>query len=116
MHCEQNEWAQIVLKYYELSVGKFPACYMQAEGLFIQIPAGIALGILFNNLIMFWFAWNIFFIMVVLINDPTIYKPGMPRRVRADCGTENVLVAEIQRELTGDDNSFMYGRSTSNQV
>lgn len=41
---------------------------------------------------------------------------GLPHKVRGDYGTENVLVAEMMRELHGLENSFIYGRSTSNQV
>jgi hypothetical protein len=47
---------------------------------------------------------------------------GAPRIVRADCGTENVHVAAMQRffRFSADDDfagdkSFMYGKSTSNQ-
>ena len=47
---------------------------------------------------------------------------GAPRIVRADCGTENVHVAAMQRffrssadDSFAGDNSFMYGKSTSNQ-
>ncbi len=47
---------------------------------------------------------------------------GTPRIVRADCGTENVHVAAIQRffrasaeDSFAGDKSFMYGKSTSNQ-
>ena len=47
---------------------------------------------------------------------------GLPRVVRADCGTENVRVAAAQRFLRRDcadglagHKSFMYGKSTSNQ-
>lgn len=47
---------------------------------------------------------------------------GVPRVVRADCGTENVRVAAAQRFLRRDcadglsgQKSFMYGKSTSNQ-
>ena len=54
-----------------------------------------------------------------------IYKslPGCPAIIRADRGTENVHVARIQRHLrrNGEDSfagekSYMYGRSTANQV
>lgn len=45
-----------------------------------------------------------------------------PMMIRADCGTENGTICEIQRALRRDDNdaragdkSFMYGKSTSNQ-
>ena len=47
---------------------------------------------------------------------------GAPRIVRADCGTENVHVAAMQRffrssadDSFAGDKSFMYGKSTSNQ-
>lgn len=47
---------------------------------------------------------------------------GSPSIVRADCGTENVKVAGVQRFLRRDshdsfagDKSFMYGKSVSNQ-
>ena len=48
---------------------------------------------------------------------------GAPRIVRADCGTENVIVAGLQRffrsEATDDfsgDKSFLYGKLSANQV
>ena len=48
---------------------------------------------------------------------------GTPTRVRADCGTETVHVAAIQRFLRGDHTdefsgykSFLYGASWANQV
>ena len=47
---------------------------------------------------------------------------GCPRIVRADRGTENAKIAFMQpflRHQAGDDsaqNSFLYGRSVSNQV
>ena len=47
---------------------------------------------------------------------------GAPRIVRADCGTENVHIAAMQRYFRSSadddfagDKSFMYGKSTSNQ-
>ena len=48
---------------------------------------------------------------------------GAPRIVRADCGTENVVVAGLQRffrsnaadDFSGD-KSFLYGKSSANQV
>ncbi|CAH3196632.1 unnamed protein product [Porites evermanni] len=65
-------------------------------------------------------------------NDPAIIAQyyvdcvkqlnGAPRIVRADCGTENVIVAGLQRffrsEATDDfsgDKSFLYGKSSANQ-
>ncbi len=65
-------------------------------------------------------------------NDPAVVSQyyvdcikqlgGAPRVVRADCGTENVYVAAIQRFLRSQHNddmagiaSFMYGKSVSNQ-
>ncbi len=65
-------------------------------------------------------------------NDPAVVSQyyvdcikqlgGVPRVVRADCGTENVYVAAIQRFLRSQHNddmagiaSFMYGKSVSNQ-
>ena len=48
---------------------------------------------------------------------------GLPRRIRADYGTENVSVAIIQRFLRSNhddtfanEKSFLFGKSTSNQV
>lgn len=52
-----------------------------------------------------------------------MYFTGVPRCIRADRGTENVLVADIQRafrSLHEDDmfgeRSFLFGKSTTNQV
>lgn len=54
---------------------------------------------------------------------PFFLLPGCPSVVRADRGTENANVARMQRffRRNGDDcffgeKSFMYGRSTANQV
>lgn len=48
---------------------------------------------------------------------------GVPRRIRSDNGTENTRVAATHRVFREDDNdsfagekSFMFGKSTSNQV
>jgi hypothetical protein len=40
---------------------------------------------------------------------------GTARIIRADCGTENVHVAGLQRFFHNDDKSFLYGKSCSNQ-
>ncbi|KAL4219197.1 hypothetical protein ACF0H5_021779 [Mactra antiquata] len=40
---------------------------------------------------------------------------GYPVRIRADPGTENILVARMQRALADKDSAFIYGTSTSNQ-
>lgn len=40
---------------------------------------------------------------------------GTPRLIRADCGTENVNIAAIQRYFHSKENSFLFGKSTSNQ-
>ena len=65
-------------------------------------------------------------------NDPSIIAQyfvdcvrqigGTPRMIRADCGTENVCVAALQRFFRRDgndtmagDKSFLYGKSVSNQ-
>ena len=40
---------------------------------------------------------------------------GTARIVRADCGTENVHVAALQRFFNNDEQSFLYGKSCSNQ-
>lgn len=40
---------------------------------------------------------------------------GTARIIRADCGTENVHVAGLQRFFHNDENSFLYGKSCSNQ-
>ncbi|XP_053405191.1 uncharacterized protein LOC123565945 [Mercenaria mercenaria] len=42
-------------------------------------------------------------------------EEGYPCKVRADHGTENVVVAAMHRTLSGNDNSFLFGKSTSNQ-
>ena len=36
-------------------------------------------------------------------------------KVRADMGTENVIVEQLQTFLRNDQNAFMYGRSVNNQ-
>ena len=41
---------------------------------------------------------------------------GVPRILRADCGTENTTVAYLQPFLCSTTDSFKYGRSTTNQV
>ena len=48
---------------------------------------------------------------------------GVPRIIRADNGTENVVIAGLQRFFRADDSdafagekSFMYGKSVTNQV
>lgn len=41
---------------------------------------------------------------------------GVPKVVRADNGSENVTVENIQTSLTGKSHSFLYGRSVHNQV
>ena len=48
---------------------------------------------------------------------------GTARRIRADCGTENLNIAAIQRFFRRNDmdafagqKSFQFGKSTSNQV
>lgn len=55
-------------------------------------------------------------------NCPLVFL-GTPRIVRADCGTENVVVAGLQRffrsQATDDfagNKSFLYGKSSENQV
>lgn len=40
---------------------------------------------------------------------------GTSRIIRADCGTENVYVAGLQRFFHNDNESFLYGTSCSNQ-
>jgi len=40
---------------------------------------------------------------------------GCPRTVRADLGTENVNVEQMQLFLRGDQSAFIYGRSVNNQ-
>ena len=40
---------------------------------------------------------------------------GCPSMVRGDMGTENGHVAGMQRFLTGQQSSFLYGKSTHNQ-
>lgn len=40
---------------------------------------------------------------------------GCPMKVRADMGTENVIVEQLQTFLRNDQNAFMYGRSVNNQ-
>ena len=40
---------------------------------------------------------------------------GTARIIRADCGTENVRVAGLQRFFNNDNDSFLYGKSCSNQ-
>ena len=40
---------------------------------------------------------------------------GIPKIIRADCGTENVNVAILQRFFHNQDQSFLYGKSSSNQ-
>ena len=40
---------------------------------------------------------------------------GAARIIRADCGTENVRVAGLQRFFNNDNDSFLYGKSCSNQ-
>ena len=40
---------------------------------------------------------------------------GCPSKIRGDRGTENGFVEQMQKFLTDDDNSFLYGRSTANQ-
>ena len=40
---------------------------------------------------------------------------GIPKIIRADCGTENVNVAFLQRFFHDQDQSFLYGKSSSNQ-
>ena len=40
---------------------------------------------------------------------------GIPKIIRADCGTENVNVAVLQRFFHNQDHSFLYGKSSSNQ-
>lgn len=51
------------------------------------------------------------------------FQQGAPRIVRADCGTENVVTAGLQRyfrsnadDVFAAENSFMYGTSPANQV
>ena len=39
-----------------------------------------------------------------------------PVKIRADRGTENGLVAAMQRALSDDENAFVFGASTHNQV
>lgn len=55
-------------------------------------------------------------------NCPLVFL-GTPRIVRVDCGTENVVVAGLQRffrsQATDDfagNKSFLYGKSSANQV
>ena len=58
-------------------------------------------------------------------NDPnipaTIYLEtvaelgGCPRKLRSDCATENCLMAAMQCELCGQEDSHVYGTSPSNQ-
>ena len=52
-----------------------------------------------------------------------IFNPGAPRIVRTDCGTENTVVAGLQRFFRSEadddfsgDKSFLYGKSSANQV
>ena len=40
---------------------------------------------------------------------------GIPKIIRSDCGTENVNVAILQRFFHNQDQSFLYGKSSSNQ-
>lgn len=40
---------------------------------------------------------------------------GAPRLIRADCGTENVNIAAIQRFFHSEEKSFLYGKSCANQ-
>ena len=40
---------------------------------------------------------------------------GIPKIIRADCGTENVNVAVLQRFFHNQDQSFLYGKSSCNQ-
>lgn len=61
--------------------------------------------------------------MVSLSNDVFHYGIGVPRIIRADNGTENVVIAGLQRFFHADDSdafagekSFMYGKSVTNQV
>ena len=63
------------------------------------------------------------FYAIKLYTNCIIYYLGCPKVLRADRGTENTNVAFLQpflRDNGGDDfageKSFMYGRSTSNQV
>ena len=51
------------------------------------------------------------------------FSIGVPRIIRADNGTENVVIAGLQRFFRADDSdafaggkSFMYGKSVTNQV
>ena len=39
---------------------------------------------------------------------------GFPKIIRADCGTENVNVAFLRRFFRDQDQSFLYGKSSSN--
>ncbi|KAF3853851.1 hypothetical protein F7725_014539, partial [Dissostichus mawsoni] len=55
-------------------------------------------------------------------SDPKVYSSGCPERIRADRGTENVSVEEMQMFLRRNhpdsfagERSFLYGRSTANQ-
>lgn len=59
----------------------------------------------------------------VLISVLKHFSLEAPRIVRADCGTENVVVAGLQRFFRSDaaddfsgDKSFLYGKSSANQV
>lgn len=47
--------------------------------------------------------------------EAAIEEGGFPRKLRGDCGTENGLVARIQQQARGEEDAFIYGRSTSNQ-
>jgi len=40
---------------------------------------------------------------------------GCPLKMRADMGTENVIVEQLQTFLRGAQNAFIYGRSVNNQ-
>lgn len=40
---------------------------------------------------------------------------GCPKKIRADCGTENVLIEQMQVFLRDDVTAFQYGRSVNNQ-
>jgi hypothetical protein len=47
--------------------------------------------------------------------DAVVENDGCPRILRADMGTENTVVEQLQLFLRQDQQSFMYGRSVRNQ-
>jgi len=47
--------------------------------------------------------------------DAVRREGGCPTRLRADMGTDNVVVEQMQTFLRNDHSAFMYGRSVNNQ-